>query len=468
MDRGGAGRSLDTGSGVGTVAPMLATLTVLAASAVPQEPDLDPLRAAFRGMAGDAPRVAIAVLPGGAPTILGAGRDARGADADGQSLLPLGGACRLLVADALEHGLRVDRDRVVAEAGSAALTVGELLAGTVWLPDWFAWQAVERAPDRAALLQCAAIAAAAKRAFHTGCCGMAEVVLLEPLLLEPLLRGGRAPDLGTALRVHLAPHVPGLDPRDARALGAELGRVLQPAAGAAAGISLAAAEPAALRLVLTAKEIASWWQWRLQRELPPATGPRTGRVEDVAGHAGRRRWQFHARGPAVVRIVVYADAGEEREGLAAARGALLVFDEGSASTDPLCKAFEQCLFGPPQAVEEIARFGGRAVIADPFAPLRDTSWVLRDGGEELGIEVRGTGRSGLRLRTGERVLHSRLAWRTRDAGWDVELGTDADGAEHRLVLHHRAGPAPELHAVWQRSRTDAFAVPRPLVFVPEQ
>lgn len=175
---------------------MLAHLAVLSCALVSQDPDLGPLRAAFRALPGDAPRVAIAVVPGRDPVVLARGKDAGGREVGESMLVPLGAASRLLVADALWHGKRVD--------------------------------------PGVALLQCATIAGRADRMFRMTTAGMAEIALLKPLLLDD-----RAPDLATALRLHLAPHVPGLEPRDVRALGDRDGtRVLPLRAGLPAGIAV--------------------------------------------------------------------------------------------------------------------------------------------------------------------------------------------------------------------------------------
>lgn len=252
--------------------------------------DLPRLRAAFAALPAAIPTIAIAVTRVGEPVILTVGVDAGGLELSPKSLLPLQALAKLLAADAIHAACRGKIDRGSGEKlGGRELTLRELLAGTALLPDYFVLDGSDRAVDVAVLRACGDLAVTASLQLRATTCGAAEFVLLEPLAFA-----GHHRDWPSMVRSTLAPRVVGLDPTSADALNeTQRARLVL---GAADLPNLAAARPPLLRTVLSVKDLATWWQWRVQQNAPLWTSPRMGRLVPVLSRSEELRWVFITTG----------------------------------------------------------------------------------------------------------------------------------------------------------------------------
>lgn len=275
------------------VAARMMTLIVLALGLVDllsaQEPkpgsDLPEFRAAFESGQGE-PAIAIAFVQDGEPLVLCAGNDASGERITPRTLVPLLGLAKLLAADALhvKHKGKLDLGSGV-KFGGRELSVLELLKGTPLLPDYAVLDGSPGDVSAAVLQACGEFAASGKCALRPTPLGAAEFVLLEPFVF-----GAQGRDWPSLLRATLAPHVPGLDPvRADQATAAQQPRLMLSAANLPV---VAGAQPVLLRTLIAARDLASWWQWRVLSDLPPWTGPRMGSSRTAPAVATQQKWSF--------------------------------------------------------------------------------------------------------------------------------------------------------------------------------
>lgn len=332
--------------------PLLAAVLLvppcLAQQPQPSPENLPRLRQAFTAGQFAGAAVAIAVLPDAEPVLLCAGTDFAGAALTARSLLPLGPLARMLAADALflQHRRELTTPSGVVLAGRE-LPLGELLAGAEHLPDLYGLGGLPQPADRSTLLAAGETAAAAGVKFPASRLGVAELVLLEPLAFGRLFR-----DWPSYLRGTLAGYATGVDPMDVRQLDdVARGRVAQlgnPAAPGPGGLTvLVGSEPPLLRTLLSARDLATWWQWRLQHSLPLWEGPRMGRLAEAPRHPGEAMWSAGGE-TATFHLTALAYPGR--------KAALVLFGgDRSVRLAMLSRAFEADLFGD---TEPAAAFGG--------------------------------------------------------------------------------------------------------------
>ncbi len=413
------------------------------------------------------------------PVILGKAATPDDPAPDAQTLMPLGALVRVLVADALHA--RHKGDLTVGSgvrAGERELPLGDLLGGSLLLPDYFAWDASPPV-DRATLLRCVEAAAGVEASYRGAAQGLAELVLLEPFAFGPAFR-----DWPTMLRATLGPHVPGLDPLDGRTLGpAERPRLLPFADGGSEGTArtLAQAEPAPLRLVLSAKNVAAWWQWRALHGTPNWHGARMGRTSKVPQHRGHDRWWFIADSVHFSLQCYQYPAAEA--------GILLFTSNRSQRLVQPLQAFENDLFGgrdAPDAQPQVGQLAqgalafqagpaGPAAAAPPNAPkqpLVATQWrgpAGADGAPPWRLHIENLGRTGIKLVV-DGAERASTAVTYRSGGFEVTFGRTADGVTGRLLLW----PQPDLSApksivaVLVDDRTRQVSLPRVVELVPDE
>ena len=387
-----------------------AAVLLLAAAAAAQEPppapvDLAHLRAVFERWPADSRALLIAAVDGGEPVILCRGDDTHGEPVRTNSYAPVGSLVRLLVADALhcKLGGKLDVPAGVVVAGTRP-TILDLLQGsgpeTDRLPDYWDWREDAEPVTAATLLACADVAADAGFVSGRGNSSMADLVLLEHLALA-----SAGDDWSSFLRVALAPRVSGLDPRAPGNSGDE--------AWAAASILSdvsAHAEPAPLRLMVTGKDLANWWAWRLRTSMPLWQGSCMG----SRGHAPRRdeveTWTFEDFGNRPVRTL--AVAWPQR------RAGILCLSVGEPKWIPgqdrsLTDAFEADLFGglEPQAQLGLGgRFGGRGNNR-PLAGWAGQTWVAAENALPCELRIDNATHKGLSLDLGGQTFASVQALR---------------------------------------------------------
>lgn len=368
-----------------------AVLLIATSSATSQDlalgaKELTHLRASFDAWTTTSPTVVIAVVDGEEPVILSRGTDTDGKPAAPLTYMPLGSLARLLVADAVHVKLagKLEVAAGVTVSGRQP-TVLELLQGSADLPDYWDWRTDSKPQSVAALLSCADVAAEAGFKFDWGPAGVAELMLLGKLFL-----GENAEDWQPFLRVTLAPRVSGLDPRDAADL----------AEGKGTNISLSStiaqqARPTLLRLMVTAKDLANWWQWRL-RTMPLWEGVRMGHRDLVARRDNIAVWKFEDFGTTPVKSLAITYP-EHRSGI-------VCISVGPPNWVPdrdkdLAAAFEADLFGPLPDVA-VPMFGGRFAREGrpPLAALKDKRWTAgADALQPCKIWIENTAHQGLRL-----------------------------------------------------------------------
>jgi len=331
--------------------------------------ELTHLRATIDAWTPPAPTVVIAVVDGEEPVILCRGTDTGGKPVAPLTYTPIGSLARLLVADALHVKLEGKLDVAAGvTVGSMQPTVLELLQGSDALPDYWDWRSDSKTQSVAALLSCADVAADAGFKFDWGPAGVAELMLLEKLFL-----GENADDWRPFLRVTLAPRVSGLDPRDAADDLAE---------GKGTSISLSStiaqrARPAALRLMVTAKDLANWWQWRLRAPMPLWEGFRMGHRGEVPRRDGITVWRFEDFGTTPVKSLAITYP-QHRSGILCVSVGPPKWVPGRDSA--LAAGFEADLFGPLGDVAA-PMFGGRAGrdARPPLAALKGKRWTSGAG-----------------------------------------------------------------------------------------
>jgi hypothetical protein len=211
------------------------------------------------------------------------------------------------------------------------------------------------------------------------------------------------------LRSHIAAHVPGLDPFVADAL-AEVERARVPLSPEDLA-AVANAQPSLYRVLLSAKNLAAWWQWRVQRDVPLWTGPRMGRTFSVPGQDGETRWWFTAGGPNYTLTVhVYPARKSGFLHFGPVRPSRIAF---------LQKAFEEDLYGEAASARTAA---GAVVLAGPAGPalvpgagaagegaLAGTHWRTApapDGAIAMRLYIESTKRDGVTVNEGDVVRKS--------------------------------------------------------------
>ncbi|MGE3175488.1 MAG: hypothetical protein AB7O97_22890 [Planctomycetota bacterium] len=435
-------------------------LLVVSAAAQDREPpvdpaglDFEPVREAFLQCTTEraAPAALVVARRGGESLVLFAGVDASGAPLTLSSLLPLGAAARLLIADAVLSGTRgaAEADAAVLHVGDRAVTMRELLLGDAMFPDWSAFDPVEAPPDRAVLLACAEIGLRVEANFFPSRVGLAELAILQPDLLD-----GPTADWPTALRTRLSPAGAAVDVTDLGHLDrADAGRV---AVAAEEVARCAAAAPDCARLALTLRDLQLWAEWRIRQAYSEPKGHRFGYEATVDDYPGRqvRTWSIDA--PLAWSFERYLDAETE----------LLVFG-GDAIAEPVRRALVRCLFGDPPPGRQM--FGGRGVGrgGPSLAPIAG-EWVPVAGNAPaapLRLDVDGDVQRRVVLFHGDRKLVQDWIGQ-RGEGYAVRLDGRA-GGEPRiaqvLLWHTGEGEAERLRAAFVE-RTDRSAVPRQVDF----
>lgn len=278
--------------------------------APPTAAELPQLRAAFAAAPANEHVVVIAVVPGQEPVILTAGTDAAGNALTPQTLVPLLPLAKVLAADAIHVRHKGKTDAGSGEKlGDRELTVRELLDGVTLLPDFFVLDGGDEVADAALLRKCGAMAAGGGMEPQASRLGAPEFVLLEPLAL-----GGRDKDWPSLLRSTLAPHVSGLDPVAANALGESRRSTVLAAEDLAI---LARAQPAVLRTLLSLQNLGTWMQWRTRQDVPLWASARMGALVSSRTRPNVQYWttganamhrsvwltQYPSRQAALLRIV---------------------------------------------------------------------------------------------------------------------------------------------------------------------
>lgn len=398
------------------------------AHAPPAEVDLGAFVATFERLPGDAPRVAIACLHGRPPLVLCGGALA-GTAVSGRTWLPVGPLARLLYADALHVAGRLDETG--AEAGERVWSAGDLLAGSEHLPRYVDWDGTTPAFDRAACLRAAELTADEPFVMLFRGPSMTELQLVEPVLL-----GDAHASAAAALNAMLGAAGPDWRCADAAGDGAP-DRIL---GERGPGLDVRRARLAAARLLLTADDVARWWHWRTERDLPVWRGCRTGYV----GFDGR----WHAGDPGPGSPGAWVWPGE-------APAALLLF--GVAAADALVESFEACLPAPPARPDPAVGLGG-GFAPRPLQHLDRSRWRPADGGQRLCMEVAGPRAGdasalleGVRLQVrGVTPLRSGRLWiefrpTTEGVRWQVLLAPAADRRRMEAILCAE-GPRLSAHA----------------------
>lgn len=216
----------------------------------------------------------------------------------------------MLAADAIHVRLKGKTDGGCGEKlGDRELTVRELLDGVTLLPDFFVLDGGDEVADAALLRRCGALAAGGDMDPQASRLGAPEFVLLEPLAL-----GGRDKDWPSMLRSTLAPHVSGLDPVGADALGQPKRSTVLAAEDLS---NLAKAQPAVFRTLLSLQNLGTWMQWRTQQDVPLWASARMGAVVSSRTRPNVQYWttgsnamrvsmwltQYPSRKAALLRIV---------------------------------------------------------------------------------------------------------------------------------------------------------------------
>jgi hypothetical protein len=412
---------------------VVSTAAALLAQLEP-DPTLAQLRSAFEGVAAKAPMLAIASVAADEPIVLFA-RGADGLAVDSASPWPVGPLVRLLIADALS----VSRDqRAVAatvEIGGRTCTVDDLIAGVQQLPECFVYDG-SIPIDRDELLRCAAVYASIGETPSFSGGGAGELLLLEPLLLT-----GADRDWATFLRGRLAPHVSGFAPISADAVGPDDHPTV-----VAAAMGVRQAEPRALRLLLSAKDVAAWWQWRVRAGKFPK-GWRIGGELTSTTRPGVEWWVAeHTKGPASFTAHV----------LPAQRAGLLVLGCDRVAATALCAAFDSDIVGPE---EEAPRFGGRVGLKKqpPLAAVVG-NWQSLPDTPACTLVVTSGAANALRIDVGGRTFGSLWARAGRD---HVVVGTgDKNDPSTLLLVPDKARPAARLTVVFQDKIGGMRSLPR--------
>lgn len=254
------------------LAAALAALPAQDQRAAAATPELPQLRAAFAAAQGCERAIVIAVVRGGEPVILTGGSDAAGNELTPQTVVPLLALAKVLAADAIHIQQKGKIDKGSGEKlGDRELTVRDLLDGVPQLPDFCVFDGGDDAIDPALLRTCGAMAERGGMSLSTGRLGAPEFVLLEPLAIAD-----RHQDWSSMLRLTLAPHVPGLDPLSADALGDTMRSHTTLAAEGL--VKLATARPAVLRTMLSLQNLGTWMQWRTGPAASLWAGARMGRI----------------------------------------------------------------------------------------------------------------------------------------------------------------------------------------------
>jgi len=420
-----------------------------------EPPDLSGVEAVFRDL-HDLPGAAIVIVPGRAPLILLKGSHDQDVPVTDQSLVPLGVLSRQLFADALQEKLRRDLAEVHAlSLGLESLSAAELLRGSDRLPDYLAWPGGNMgkvpAMDREALLHCAQVAADARSRFVVSR-GMSELVIL-----ESLLRGDRIPDLPSALRTALAPHVPGLDPRDLRELSeAEKKLVIR---GTRAPVDIAGAEPAAARLVLPVRALAEWMAWRMKDPSGLVTGERAGRTWEVGDSTAEdpvQTWTMFSGSTGSATIQTYPKE----------RTMLVVAGLYGHAVHQLGAALRSALYGDRELYSEAFEM---LDVDDQFerrvdlTSLAGASWVSEGGA----MTVKVTGDTLTFRDAGGNEYRADSILAPTENAWDMDLHTGSDGTEHRVILVLDQDPRRSLRMVWVRRTKENGTFPSYFVLTPK-
>jgi hypothetical protein len=404
--------------------------------AVPQ------LRAAFAALDLAEPVFAVAVVGDAEPSILCRGKDGAGAAITAQSLFPLGPLVRILAADALHVRTRGKLDVASGVTlGERELTVRALLEGIDTLPDYFAWDGSEPV-DPAVVLRCSEAVTAGGAYLTRSHAGMAELLLLEGFALD-----GRTRSWADLLRTSLGPLAGSFAPLAADALDEASAAQL----GAAAKV-IARAEPQALRLVASGRDLAAWLQWRLRHAMPEWSGARAGAKSTTDLHDGQEAWRFAVdRGPVRCSLRAYGDP----------RAALLILGCPSGPAAALARAFEEDLFGPPATTRQ--RLGGLATInlRLTLAPLAGT-WEVPDGrGASCRLVVSDRAARSLRLEWQRVACGLRNLAAAMGTYYCVDLADNEDGVGGRLVLvPFLDAKPPRMTAILVETHADQAALPR--------
>ncbi|MEZ5963162.1 MAG: hypothetical protein R3F56_04870 [Planctomycetota bacterium] len=444
---------------------VVAALAVVAASgaasgataqqAAPATPiDLEPVRQTFASRpSGSDPVVVVVFRRDQEPLVLTSGTDATGAPLAENTLLPLGSAVRLLIADALFASAKApaDLDATGARVGDEKVSVRDLLLGRNLFPDWFALGPVPSPPERSTLLACAEVARHLGGTFRSTSAGLAELVLLREHVFD------RNADWPAVLRTRLSPQGAGVDPIDLGQLAAAGGGRI--AASVARVDALRVSAPDCARLALSLHDLLLWGQWRLQQKGMPHVGDRFGFAAPVDGREDHEVWLWGASAPVAWSFRRYLDADCE----------LVVF--GAPDVAPLQSALEKCLFGEPPARQRVfgGRFGGRAGTLRPAAEGLSGTWVPKGSDPataSLRLDIDGSVRRKIVLHWRDRRLVQQWLV-SRTDGYEVTLATDGRTFVDRLLLWHDGeGEAERLRAAFvERSDAPPSAVPRQLDFV---
>ncbi|MCA8974828.1 MAG: hypothetical protein KDC98_08900 [Planctomycetes bacterium] len=250
--------------------------------------ELPQLRAAFAAAPACEHAAVIAVVQGSEPVVLTAGTDSAGRDLTPLTLVPLLTLAKVLAADAIRVRLGDKIGEGSGEKlGDRELTVRELLDGVPVLPDYFVLDGGDDPADAALLRKCGALAAGAAMEPQASRLGAPEFVLLERMAL-----GGLDKDWPSMLRTTLAPHVSGLDPVGADALGDQEQSTILAADDLA---KLAKAQPSLLRTLLSLRNIGTWLQWRTQHETPLWTSARMGAMVSSRTKPDEQYWVTGSR-----------------------------------------------------------------------------------------------------------------------------------------------------------------------------
>ncbi len=165
------------------------------------------------------------------------------------------------------------------------------------------------------------------------------------------------------------------------------------------------AKPAALCLMVTGKDLANWWTWRLQTPMPLWKGLRMG----YRGKATRRdeveAWQFEDFGSCSVKSLAYIYPAQ--------KSGIMCVSVGPPKWIPsqanmLTDAFEADLFGELPAAPPERRWG--AVFRrsrPPLAMWNGKAWATRsDAATPCRIHVANGTRAGLHMTWGGRTYNS--------------------------------------------------------------
>ncbi|MFO1078447.1 MAG: hypothetical protein U1E73_12055 [Planctomycetota bacterium] len=420
---------------------MVAT-TAIAQDVLPGAADLSHLRGTLATWSPDACAFVIAVVNGDMPTVLYHGNDTNGKPVRPQTYTPVGSLARLLVADALDvkfHG-KLDVPAGATVAGKKPSALDLLLGGhsdANLLPDYWDWRSDSPPVTTTTILACADVAAEAGVTFGVDRAGMSDLMLLEPFVLQ-----GEGKDWPEFLRATLSPPVSGFDPRDAALVSDDEWATLSVSSTIAKH-----AKPAPLRLMITAKDLANWWQWRIQKPMPLWSGFRMG----SHGKARRRdeieTWEFEDFGNRPVKTLAVAYP-QQRSGILCVSVGPPKWIPGQ--DDALAGAFEADLFGE---VEEPAQqaLGGRLGMRGANAPLEDwvgKTWVASDASRPCVIRVENATHRGLRLEFGGQTIPSVQALPEGNA-MRVVMGIDnLHGGVLWMCPHTNVGQPESLVAVF--------------------